>query len=93
VLAGEEEGLPHAVALDVQRDLAGVLLDDREEVAQEATLGGGQVGVLDRRVVLRALEPVDRVALDRHVGLTVRGGGRSLRILPGLDPRSHPSKG
>jgi hypothetical protein len=33
------------------------------------------------------------VALHRHVGFAVRGGGRSLRILPCLDPRGHRSKG
>jgi hypothetical protein len=43
VLAGEDEGLHHAVAVDRRRGLVGVLLDDREEVGQQLALERGEV--------------------------------------------------
>ena len=39
VLAGEDEGVLDLVAVDLQRGLAGVLLDDREQVAEQRALG------------------------------------------------------
>ena len=45
--AGEEERRGHAVAVDRQRGLVGVLLDDREEVGEQALRGRREV--CDRR--------------------------------------------
>jgi hypothetical protein len=41
VLAGEQEGGGDRVAVDAEAGLVGVLLDDREQVAQEARLARG----------------------------------------------------
>jgi hypothetical protein len=38
VLAGEDEGVDHAAAVDPQRRLVGVLLDDREEIREQLPL-------------------------------------------------------
>jgi hypothetical protein len=38
VLAGEDERVLHAVTIDLARRLVGVLLDDREQVAQQTLL-------------------------------------------------------
>ena len=63
VLAGEDEGVDHAPAVDLARDLVGVLLDDREQVREQLALGRRQVGGrLGRRAVLVVL------AVDRLVG-------------------------
>jgi hypothetical protein len=44
VLAREHERLDDRVAVDGLRDLVGVLLDDREQVADELALEIGEVG-------------------------------------------------
>jgi hypothetical protein len=69
------------VAIDRQR-LTGVLLDDREQVTQQALLKRGELGVLDDRLAARAGETVDaRAARGQDggdpvpVGL-VAGGAR-----------------
>ena len=43
VLAGEHEGVDHPAAVDLARDLVGVLLDDREQVGEQLALGRRQV--------------------------------------------------
>jgi hypothetical protein len=48
VLAGEDERRLDRVAVDRDRRLGGVLLDDREQVAEQPPLGLGQLGALAR---------------------------------------------
>src|SRR4051794_24103943 len=88
VLAGEQEGVLDPVAVDDDRRLVGVLLDDREEVAEQAALRLREVGAADRRVVIGVLDAVDRQALaprPRSRRRAPRGGPRPG---PGGPPRS-----
>jgi hypothetical protein len=39
--------------------MGSVLLDDREQIAEQATLGRGQLGTLDRAAIGAVLEAVD----------------------------------
>ena len=48
VLAGEQERLLDAPAIDLDERLLGMLLDDREEVREQAALGLGQLGRAQR---------------------------------------------
>jgi hypothetical protein len=60
VLAGEHERAHDGVAVDRLGDLVGVLLDDREQVAEQLALERGEVrGRLQRRGGV-GLGPVDR---------------------------------
>jgi hypothetical protein len=77
VLAGEDERPHHALAVDVERDLVGVLLDDREQVGQQLALDRRQVGGQIRERPVRVVRAVDRpvtgdgdrrVRVDRAVG-------------------------
>jgi hypothetical protein len=54
------ERLLDAIAVDRYRGGVGVLLDDREQVAEQPPLGRGQLGPLDRRVVGRMEDSIDR---------------------------------
>jgi hypothetical protein len=77
VLAGEHEGALDGLALDLQARVGGVLLDDREEVAEQPPLERGEVGALDRADVLGVLGAPDRAAVGRgarRLGLDRRGG-------------------
>jgi hypothetical protein len=47
VLAGEDEGLLDLLAVDLDRRPAGVLLDDREDVRQQAALELGEICACD----------------------------------------------
>jgi hypothetical protein len=58
--AGVDERLLHTGAVDPRGGVGGVLLDNREDVGEQAALGFGELGVLDRRLNRRALQPVDR---------------------------------
>ena len=64
-----------ALAVDLDGRVVGVLLDDREEVAEQPALGLGEVGALDRGVGVGALDAVDRPRCDRRV--TRRAGRRA----------------
>ena len=44
VLAGEDEGVLDALAVDLDGRVVGVLLDDREQVAEQPALGLGELG-------------------------------------------------
>jgi hypothetical protein len=78
VLAGEHEGLYHAVAVDGLGDLVGVLLDDREQVGEQVLLeprqvpgdrrarGGVRRGMVDRRVRGDRDGALDSAAGDRR---------------------------
>ena len=70
VEAGVGERCLHAVAIHGQR-LTGVLLHDREQVAQQPLLKGRKLGVLHRLVAARTGDPVDA----RAVGGQHRRGG------------------
>jgi hypothetical protein len=79
VLAGEDERLDHAVAVDGLGDLVGVLLDDREQVREQVLLEAREVAG-DRRAgagVRRGM--VDgRVRGDRDGALRGPAGDRRL---------------
>ena len=47
VLAGEDEGALDLVAIDLETGVVRVLLDDREEVAEQAALQRREIGALD----------------------------------------------
>jgi hypothetical protein len=73
------EGLLDAVTVDVHRRVVGVLLDDREQVAEQPLFGRRQVGALDRFPSLGVLDAVDgRPRFDQGRGLA--------RILSGALP-------
>jgi hypothetical protein len=76
VLAGEHERLDDGVAVDGLGDLVGVLLDDREQVAEQLALEVGEVGGrLQRGVDLPVRGTVDRpVRLDADRAVPLRGG-------------------
>jgi hypothetical protein len=74
VLAGEDERLDDALAVDGLGDLVGVLLDDREQVREELALDLGEVGgrlQRDRGV------PVER-SVDRPARLDANASRRRL---------------
>ena len=70
VLAGEDERLADALAVDLADDLVGVLLDDREQVGEQRALELGEVG---RRVRRRRVRVI--LAIDRRVARRPRPGG------------------
>src|SRR3954453_22347667 len=91
VLAGEDEGVLDAGAVDLDGRVARVLLDDREEVAQQATLGLRELLAADRRMCTRVLQDVDgraRVDLARVADVAVAVARR-----PGVLPLGHVTKG
>ncbi|MGH2941467.1 MAG: hypothetical protein ACRDLN_01640 [Solirubrobacteraceae bacterium] len=61
VLAGEHERRLDLLAIDQDGGGVGVLLDDREDVGQQAALEVGEVGAVDGRVAAGA-DGVDRRA-------------------------------
>ena len=77
VLAGEDEGLGDLVAVDLDGRVGRVLLDDREQVGEQARLGRREAEVLAARAALRrVVDGPDRLA-RRH------GARRALPPLPG----------
>ena len=76
VLAGEHERLLDAVAVDRDERLVGVLLDDREEVAEQLALARGELG---------AATATERQPSTRAIGGRDVPGSRSValrRLLP-----------
>jgi hypothetical protein len=65
--AGVGEGGLDPVAIHRHR-VAGVLLDDREQVPEQALLERGELGVLDRGLVAAAGEAVDAQAIGGQNG-------------------------
>jgi hypothetical protein len=63
--AGVDERLLDPLAVDRDRGLFRVLLDDREQIAEQSPLGLGQLYALDRSVRRRILDDVDRSASAR----------------------------
>ena len=89
VHARVHERLLDAVAVDRLDRLVGVLLDDREQVAQQAPLGVGQLRALDLPVHVGTGDPIDR----RPRGGEQRRAGRRPRapadpIRPSAGPGS-----
>jgi hypothetical protein len=83
VHARVDERLLDAVAIDGDGRLIDVLLDDREQVAEQPSLGRRQLDPLDRGVRVRMLELVD--------GRTRRGDQRRVStsaLLAGLGART-----
>ncbi len=71
--AGEQEGLHDAVAVDRQRRLVGVLLDDREQVAEQPALGRRHLRGIERRGFgARGAERL-RTGLGRHAARLAAG--------------------
>jgi hypothetical protein len=73
VLAGEHERAHDGVAVDGLGDLVGVLLDDREQVAEQLALERGEVGGRLQRGAGARVRPVDR---------TVRGNADARAVRP-----------
>jgi hypothetical protein len=80
------ERLLDPAAVDRLDRLVRMLLDDREQVAQQAALGIGQLGAVDVRVCVVTGDPIDRRARrggQRRAGpILARLGSRSV-LLPG----------
>jgi hypothetical protein len=57
--AGVDKRLLDAVAIDRIRRFVGVLLDDREQVAEQPALGRGQLGAIDRDLRLVVLDAIN----------------------------------
>jgi hypothetical protein len=78
VLAGEHECARDLPAVDLQRDLVDVLLDDREQVAEQLALEVGQLGGRQQRRRVRLPGTVDRAMRgDAYAGVaqaTARAG-------------------
>jgi hypothetical protein len=89
VLAGEDERLLDALAIDLHRRGVGVLLDDREDVRQQAALELGEIGPVDLGVTAGA-DRVDRRAARADDPLTGRGPYAALAVtsLRNLRPSS-----
>src|SRR5205814_620901 len=68
--AGVHECLLHPIALNRDRRLGGMLLDDREQVAEQPPLGGRELRAVYRTMLLGVLDPVN--------GWSRRDQGRAL---------------
>jgi hypothetical protein len=60
VQAGVDERLLNPGSIDRDRRVLGVLLDDREQIPEQAPLGRSQLGPLDRAALVGPIEAVDR---------------------------------
>ena len=97
VLAGEEEGVLDALAVDLDGRVVGVLLDDREQVAEQPALGLGEArreatgacasGCATRSTGTRsagAWAPLRNTAVGGGLGrVGPRLGGHTQRVPPG----------
>jgi hypothetical protein len=97
--AGVHERLLDTVAIDHDGRLVSVLLDDRKQIREQPALDGRELGALDRRLRVGALDAVDRgsqrdqrrapPAAAVAVTVTVAGlalGARRLRLLRVCQP-------
>jgi hypothetical protein len=92
VHAGVDERLLDAVAVDRDRGLVRVLLENGEQVAEQPLLGGGELDVLDLGVRVRVSDAINRRPSDQ-AGLgalpAVRGArltGSAVSALTGTVP-------
>jgi hypothetical protein len=81
VLAGEDERRLDLLAVDLDGRRIGVLLDDREDVGQQAALEVREVGAVDGRVRAPGRDLVDRRATDTRA-LTRRSPYAALAVTP-----------
>jgi hypothetical protein len=90
VLAGEHERPLDLLAIDLDGRGAGVFLDDREDVGQQAALELGQIGARDLRMVV-GRDLVDRRAARRTDTLTRGSPYAALAVTPvrNLRPSSY----
>jgi hypothetical protein len=83
VHARVHERLLNALAVDRLGRVIGMLLDDREQVAEQPALDRGQLGALDRLVSLRVLDAIDGRARGgdprRATRATTIGAARAAR--------------
>jgi hypothetical protein len=86
VLAGVDERLLDALAVDDDRGLVGVLLDDREQVAEQTPLALGELGALDRAVGRRMVDSVNRRPRARDERAAVLGGRDAIGPLAAVRP-------
>jgi hypothetical protein len=83
VQAGVDERALHPLAVDRLGGLIGMLLDDREQVAEQALLSRRQLRARNRGVSSRIADLVDRGTLggnDRRLGRSA--GGRQVSARP-----------
>jgi hypothetical protein len=79
------------LAVDLHRGLAGVLLDDREQVGEQRALEVVELGALDQRDGSCVLDRVDRAPLDGRVRRRQAPclyAARAVALLRNLDPSS-----
>jgi hypothetical protein len=85
VHARVHERLLNALAVDRLGRVIGMLLDDREQVAEQPALDRGQLGALDRLVSLRVLDAIDGRARGgdprRATRATTIGAARAARAV------------
>jgi hypothetical protein len=66
VLAGEDEGALDLIAVDLEAGVVRVLLDDREEVAEQTALQRREVGAVNRADAVGVLGAADRAPIRRR---------------------------
>jgi hypothetical protein len=72
--AGVDERLLHSIAIDDDGRVCGVLLDDREQVAEQPPLFRRQLRAVDGGVIVGMLDPSDRrTRRDERRGARVLG--------------------
>ena len=81
--AGIDERLLDPVAVDSSGGFVGVLLDNREQVAEQATLLRGQLGALDVSVGGGIGDLVDRRTRGEQRRSVLAGGRSRPVLLPG----------
>jgi hypothetical protein len=82
--AGVHERVLDPIAIDHDGRLVGVLLDDREQVGQQPALDRRQLGALDRRLGVRALEAVDRRSRNDQRGPAATAAVTVARLVLGV---------
>ena len=75
-----DERLLDPGSVDGDGSMLGVLLDDREQIPEQAPLGGRQLGAIDGAALVGAIDAVDR----RPGGDQRRGRGCGRRAVPVL---------
>jgi hypothetical protein len=87
-----DEGVLDPAAVDRRSRLVRMLLDDREQVREQPSLGRGQLGAVDLRVRLGMLQAIDRRAgarEQRRTRFIPRAGAGSVLLAA---PRQPPGR-
>jgi hypothetical protein len=84
---GVDESLLKPIAVDRDRGLVGMLLDDREQVTEQTLLGCGELGVLGRGLRRGMIELVDGRPRGwnqrrRSTARAIAGGAVAGRLAP-----------